>query len=61
MITWIKKLFFADPVQTKKNKINKLYKEYVAMQRNGKLDKAGEIMDQITKLENDIQTLQNSL
>ena len=59
MITWIKKLFFADPVQTKKNKISKLYKEYVKMQRNGKLDKAGELMDQITKLENDIRALQN--
>ena len=61
MMTWIKKWFFKDQVQIRQDKISKLYKDFVKYQRSGKLDKAGEVMEDITKLENEIRAIQNDL
>ena len=60
-MTWIKKWFFKDQVQTRKDKISKLYTQFVQFQRSGKLDKAGETMETIEKLENEIRAIQNDL
>lgn len=42
-----------------RQKISKLYKIYVEMQRKGKLDEAGKIMKEIESLENQIKETQN--
>lgn len=61
MMTWIKKWFFKDQVQVRQDKISKLYKDFVQFQRSGKLKEAGEVMEQISKLENEIRAIQNDL
>lgn len=60
-MTWIKKWFFKDQVQTRQDKISKLYKQFVNYQRSGKLKEAGEVMSKISKLENEILAIQNDI
>lgn len=46
-------------INSRRQKISKLYKTYVEMQRKGKLDEAGKAMKEIESLEDQIKEMQN--